>query len=194
MTASLRFATATAAETRQLGAALATLVQAGDVVSLSGDLGAGKTCLVQGLARGLDVTLPVTSPTFMLQKTYPGRELLVHLDVYRLDRLRDVVDLGDDAMAPDVVTVVEWGDTIQSLLPPDRLEVELRHRDGLAPTGGQDDLDDLDPAPELDAPVDADGGLVDLPRTVVATMHGRWQDRRDDLAAAAPHLLEPGHP
>ncbi|HKJ57368.1 MAG TPA: tRNA (adenosine(37)-N6)-threonylcarbamoyltransferase complex ATPase subunit type 1 TsaE [Nitriliruptoraceae bacterium] len=192
MTTSLRFATATAAQTRELGQALAAVVRPGDVVSLSGDLGAGKTCLVQGLARGLDVSLPVTSPTFMLQKTYPGRELLVHLDVYRLDRLRDVVDLGDEAMAPDVVTVIEWGDTIQSLLPPDRLELELRHRDGI----GQGLDDDVTPAALGDepAPVDADGELVDLPRTVVATLHGRWQERHDDLAASARPLLDPESP
>lgn len=186
----LRFATATAAQTRELGQALAAVVRPGDVVSLSGDLGAGKTCLVQGLARGLDVSLPVTSPTFMLQKTYPGRELLVHLDVYRLDRLRDVVDLGDEAMAPDVVTVIEWGDTIQSLLPPDRLELDLRHRDGLG-GGMDDDPGPAEPGHDPAPPVDADGELVDLPRTVVATLHGRWQGRHDDLAAAARPLLDP---
>lgn len=185
----LRFATATAAQTRELGQALASLVQPGDVVSLSGDLGAGKTCLVQGLARGLDVALPVTSPTFMLQKTYPGRELLVHLDVYRLDRLRDVVDLGDEAMAPDVVTVIEWGDTIQSLLPPDRLELDLRHRDGIG--RDMDGDPDRGSGQDASAPVDEAGELVDLPRTVVATLHGRWQGRHDDLAAAARTLLDP---
>ena len=189
MTTSLLFSTATAAQTRELGQALAAVVRPGDVVSLSGDLGAGKTCLVQGLARGLDVSLPVTSPTFMLQKTYPGRELLVHLDVYRLDRLRDVVDLGDEAMAPDVVTVIEWGDTIQSLLPPDRLELELRHRDGIG-QGLDDEVDRAGPGDEP-GPVDADGELVDLPRTVVATLHGRWQERQHDLAAAARTLLDP---
>lgn len=176
MTATVHFATATADETRALGGALAGLLRRGDVVSLSGDLGAGKTCLVQGLARGLGVQLPVTSPTFMLQRTYPGRELLVHLDVYRLDRLRDVVDLGDDAMAPDAITVIEWGDTIQPLLPPDRIEVELRHRD---------ELDEME--------VDPDGGLEDLPRTVVATLHGHVQDRHDELVTAAAAHLDPEH-
>lgn len=190
MTTRLRFVTATAEDTRALGAALAGVLRRGDVVSLSGDLGAGKTCLVQGLARGLDVPVPVTSPTFMLQRTYPGRELLVHLDVYRLDRLQDVMDLGDDALAPDTITVVEWGDTIASLLPDDRLEVELRHRDGddaVADDGGAD----VDGAPVVE--VGADGGLVDLPRTVVATLHGRWADRRDDFAAAAAAHLDPEH-
>lgn len=191
MTTRLRFVTATAEDTRALGAALAGVLRRGDVVSLSGDLGAGKTCLVQGLARGLDVTAPVTSPTFMLQRTYPGRELLVHLDVYRLDRLQDVMDLGDDALAPDTITVVEWGDTIVSLLPDDRLEVELRHRDGDDPGVADDGGAEVGGAPDVE--VDADGGLVDLPRTVVVTLHGRWADRRDDLASAAAAHLDPEH-
>ena len=189
MTTRLRFVTATAEDTRALGAAFAGVLRRGDVVSLSGDLGAGKTCLVQGLARGLDVTTPVTSPTFMLQRTYPGRELLVHLDVYRLDRLQDVMDLGDDALAPDTITVVEWGDTIASLLPDDRLEVELRHRDGDDPAVADDGGADVDGVPAVE--VGANGGLVDLPRTVVATLHGRWAHRRDDLASAAAAHLDP---
>jgi tRNA threonylcarbamoyladenosine biosynthesis protein TsaE len=179
MTTHLRFVTATAEDTRRLGAAIADVLRRGDVVSLSGDLGAGKTCLVQGMARGLGVRVPVTSPTFMLQRTYPGRELLVHLDVYRLDRLQDVVELGDDALAPDTVTVIEWGDTVAALLPADRIEVELRHRDDEVP-----DAEELAP----------DGGLVDLPRTVVATLHGRWAGRRDELASAAAAHLDPEHP
>lgn len=179
MAVSLYFVTDTADQTRALGAALASVLEPGDVVSLSGDLGAGKTCLVQGLARGLGVSLPVTSPTFMLQKSYPGRELLVHLDVYRLDNLQDVVDLGDDAMAPDVVTAVEWGDTIQSLLPEDRLEVELRLRDEATVSDEGRGVDD--------------GGLGDHPRRVVMTLHGRWQDRSDDVVAAATDLLDPEH-
>lgn len=191
MTTRVLFETATAEDTRRLGEAIASVLRRGDVVSLSGDLGAGKTCLVQGMARGLDVQVPVTSPTFMLQRTYPGRELLVHLDVYRLDRLQDVVELGDDALAPDTITVIEWGDTVAALLPPDRIEVELRHRDDDAPVtpdvagGGAGDTQVVDD-------LAADGGLVDLPRTVVATLHGRWERRRDDLAsAAAAHLRSP---
>jgi tRNA threonylcarbamoyladenosine biosynthesis protein TsaE len=170
MTARLTLSTATADETRSLGAALSDLVGPGDVITLSGEHGAGKTCLVQGLARGLGVTTPVTSPTFMLQRIHDGHVRLVHLDVYRLDRLHDVVGLGDEAFAPDVVTAVEWGDAIAGLLPGDRIEIELSHAD-------EDDVD---------APVElaADGGLVDLPRTVVVTLRGRWVAERDRIAAA----------
>lgn len=176
MSVRLTLHTNTAAETRDLGAALADLLEAGDVVALSGDLGAGKTCLVQGLARGLDVAGPVTSPTFMLQRIHEGRERLVHLDVYRLDSLQDVVGLGDEAMAPDVVTVIEWGDAIASLLPVDRIDIELHH---------VDDVGD-------DVELGADGGLVDLPRTVVVTLHGRWAAVHDHVATTlAAHVQPP---
>lgn len=156
-----------------LGARLATAIDAGDVVSLSGDLGAGKTALVQGLAAGLGVTTPVTSPTFMLQRIHHGRLPLVHIDVYRLNELDEVAALGDEAFARDVVTVIEWGDTIAALLPGDRLDVELQHVDDLG------DDSDLRLGPH--------GGLVDLPRTVVVHPRGAWLQRLDQLAT----LVEP---
>lgn len=169
MTARLTLQTATADQTRALGHALAGLVAPGDVMALSGDLGAGKTCLVQGLARGLGVQGPVTSPTFMLQRIHEGRHRLVHIDVYRLDSVRDVIGLGDEALAPDVVTVIEWGDTIASLLPTDRIDIELQH------------VDDGQPPPVQLA---TDGGLVDEPRTVALVLRGRWAAERDRVAAA----------
>ena len=116
-------------ETRRLAAALAGVLEAGDVVALCGELGAGKTCFVQGLARGLGVREAVTSPTFVLMKLYEGRLPLVHCDVYRLATLADVHDLGEDVMAPDAVTVIEWGDSVRSVLPDERLEVDLTHGD-----------------------------------------------------------------
>ncbi|MFA9429656.1 tRNA (adenosine(37)-N6)-threonylcarbamoyltransferase complex ATPase subunit type 1 TsaE [Egicoccus sp. AB-alg2] len=113
-------------QTRELAAALAPMLAPGDVVALSGELGAGKTCFVQGAARALGVHDRVTSPTFTLVRTYPEADVpIVHCDVYRLDRLQDVLDLGDEVLAPDVVTFVEWGDAVASLLPDDRLDVEL---------------------------------------------------------------------
>ncbi len=164
----LRLRTTTADATRRLGRVFAPLVAEGDVIALTGELGAGKTCFVQGLAVGLDVQVPVTSPTFMLQRIYPGRVRLVHLDVYRLDRLQDVMDLGDEALAPDVVTVVEWGDTIASLLPDDRLDLELRHADDPA----EADRAPGDPVPDL---------TDDRVRLVAATAHGNWVTRLVDL-------------
>jgi tRNA threonylcarbamoyladenosine biosynthesis protein TsaE len=114
-------------ETRKVGEALAGLLVPGDVVSLTGDLGAGKTCLVQGAARGLGVEEPVGSPTFVLVREYRGGQLPVyHLDVYRLDRLQEVIDLGfEDLLDPEGVVFVEWGSVIDALLPDSFLEVEL---------------------------------------------------------------------
>ncbi len=114
-------------ETRILGAALAPIMLPGDVVSLGGDLGAGKTVFVQGLARALGVETPVTSPTFTLVHEYRGRYPLVHLDVYRLDSFQEVLDLGyEELIDPEAILVVEWGDAVAPLLPRRHLEVELR--------------------------------------------------------------------
>jgi tRNA threonylcarbamoyladenosine biosynthesis protein TsaE len=116
-----------AADMRALGEAVASVLQPGDVVALTGDLGAGKTTLVQGAARGLGVDGDqVTSPTFTLVKEYRGRWPLYHLDVYRLDRIQEVIDLGfEELLDPDGVAFVEWGDAIEGLLPEDHLEIEL---------------------------------------------------------------------
>jgi tRNA threonylcarbamoyladenosine biosynthesis protein TsaE len=119
--------TSSAEETRGAGEALAELMRAGDLVSLTGDLGAGKTTFVQGLARGLGVEQPVLSPTFVLVREYAGRSLTVyHMDVYRLDRVQDVLDLGfDELLDRGGVVLIEWGDGIDALLPDGHLRVEL---------------------------------------------------------------------
>jgi len=128
--------------TRLLGAALAPLARAGDVVVLAGDLGAGKTAFTQGFARGLGVDDVVTSPTFTLVRTYRGRLPLHHLDVYRLEHLQEAEDLGVAEMVDGAVTLIEWGDAVRSVLPTDRLEIELTFGEGdddrrldLAPVG-----------------------------------------------------------
>jgi tRNA threonylcarbamoyladenosine biosynthesis protein TsaE len=113
-------------ETQKVGAALAELLLPGDVVSLTGDLGAGKTCLVQGAARGLGVVDQVASPTFVLVREYRGAIPVYHVDVYRLERLQEVLDLGfEDLLDPSGVMFVEWGDAIEPLLPESFLEVQL---------------------------------------------------------------------
>src|SRR2546421_4054648 len=111
---------------RELGASLASLLSGGDVIVLTGDLGAGKTTFVQGAAKALGVTDPVASPTFTLVRRYRGSRPVNHVDVYRLDRIQDVIDLGfEELLDPDGVTFVEWGDVIEGLLPDAYLEVEL---------------------------------------------------------------------
>ena len=116
--------------TRDVGAALSGALRPGDVVSLGGELGAGKTCLTQGIARGLGITEAVLSPTFVIMREYEGRPPLVHLDVYRLERLGELVDLGaEEVFRPEAVAVVEWGDHVEPLLPSDHLRVDLRYDD-----------------------------------------------------------------
>lgn len=114
-------------ETRALGEAVASLLRAGDVVVLAGDLGAGKTALAQGIGRGLGVEEHLASPSFVIVREYEGRLPLSHVDVYRLDHVQELHDLGFEEVVDDGrVTVVEWGDRVTPLLPESRLEVFLR--------------------------------------------------------------------
>jgi tRNA threonylcarbamoyladenosine biosynthesis protein TsaE len=94
-------------ETRDFGRRLAEVVEAGDVIALEGDLGAGKTELVKGIAEGLDVVGSVHSPTFVLHHRYKGRLPIEHYDLYRLEGLA-WVDTGLDDPAPDAITLIEW--------------------------------------------------------------------------------------
>ena len=119
-------------ETQRLGGALAELARPGDVVLLAGELGAGKTALVQGLGRGLGITEPITSPTFMLARQHEGGRLVLHhLDVYRLEQMQEVFDVGlPEVLDEGGITVIEWGDAIAPALPADFLEVRLRFGEG----------------------------------------------------------------
>jgi tRNA threonylcarbamoyladenosine biosynthesis protein TsaE len=115
-------------ETLALGRYLGNLVEVGDVVALIGDLGAGKTCLVKGIARGLDVpeSSYVRSPSFMILNMYPGRCTLHHLDLYRIHSPVELEDLGyREIFYGEGVTVIEWADKIESLLPEEHLRVRL---------------------------------------------------------------------
>lgn len=115
------------AETKQVAKHLAPYLQTGDIISLTGDLGAGKTRFVQGLAEGLDVNEAVTSPTFNIIKQYVGRLPLYHFDVYRLSGPAELTPLGyEEYFYGDGVTVIEWGNKIIEALPHDRLTIEIR--------------------------------------------------------------------
>jgi tRNA threonylcarbamoyladenosine biosynthesis protein TsaE len=106
--------------TRAVGAALAGVLEPGDVVLLSGDLGAGKTTLVQGAAAALGISETVTSPTFTLMRTYVsdrGGAVLAHVDVWRLEHLQEVRDLGLDELLDDgAIALIEWGEAIAPAL------------------------------------------------------------------------------
>jgi tRNA threonylcarbamoyladenosine biosynthesis protein TsaE len=122
----VELAAPTAQDTRAIGAALAPLLRAGDAILLTGELGAGKTTFVQGVARAVGYEGPVASPTFTLVREYRAPRLsIVHADVYRLDRVQDVVDLGLHELAEDGALFVEWGEAVEALFPGDRLIVEL---------------------------------------------------------------------
>ena len=117
-----------AAAMRAFGRRLAGLLQAGDLVILSGALGAGKTTLVQGIGEGLGVRGPVTSPTFVIARVHPsvtGGPDLVHADAYRLASPAEVDDLDLDATVDSSVTVIEWGGGLAEGLAADRLEVTI---------------------------------------------------------------------
>lgn len=148
--------------TRALAGAMAPHLGHGDVLVLTGDLGAGKTCFTQGLGAALGVADRITSPTFTIVSEYEGRLPLHHLDVYRIDHPDDTLDLDLPELLETGVTVVEWGERIDPVLPASRATVELRF----------DDDDDQDPDR----------------RQIRIGLHGpRWLARR----AALARVLEP---
>ncbi|OKL46063.1 tRNA (adenosine(37)-N6)-threonylcarbamoyltransferase complex ATPase subunit type 1 TsaE [Boudabousia marimammalium] len=119
--------TADADETRAIGQALAKLVRPGDLIMLSGDLGAGKTTFTQGLGEGMGVRGRVSSPTFIIAREHPNPNgpVLIHADAYRITDLDDLETLDLDSTLSEAVTVIEWGEGKTEGLSPDRLEVQV---------------------------------------------------------------------
>lgn len=153
---------ADAAAMRTVGAeVLAPLLRAGDLVILSGELGAGKTTLAQGIGAGLGVRGPVASPTFIIARVHPsqvGGPALVHVDAYRLESLAELDSLDLDASLEDSVTLVEWGEGKAEQLAQDRLVVRIERPRGAVSDGE-----------------DAEQGE----RTLVVEPHGgRWEATR----------------
>jgi tRNA threonylcarbamoyladenosine biosynthesis protein TsaE len=179
----MRYRTRSADETRALATTLAGVLEAGDVVLLAGDLGAGKTTFVQGLAEGLGVTDRVTSPTFTIVQEYTGRVPVVHADVYRLDRVQELHDLGLEELFDERrVTVVEWGDVVRHVMPADHLFVVLAFPDADADAGGAADASGADAA--------ADDGE----RVIDVDPHGRrWAARRERIAGVLRGYAEHEH-
>jgi tRNA threonylcarbamoyladenosine biosynthesis protein TsaE len=168
MTESLGVVCGNATETQAVAGAIAPLLEPGDVILLDGDLGAGKTTFTQGLARALGVTEVVTSPTFILTRIYPTTSGfdLVHVDVYRLERLSEVVDLAlPELLDEGAVAVIEWGQRAVPALAPDFLQVRFALLD--------------------------DEGERQLS---FGTVGPRWLARRADLAAVLPRPARSGPP
>ncbi|MAF65665.1 MAG: tRNA (adenosine(37)-N6)-threonylcarbamoyltransferase complex ATPase subunit type 1 TsaE [Planctomycetes bacterium] len=115
-------------QTEALGACLGEVLEAGAVLALCGDLGSGKTCFARGVARGLGVEEPVTSPTFALLATYEGRLPLQHFDAWMEGRGRALLaDGAGDCLGAEGVAVIEWAERVEEWLPREHLRVELNH-------------------------------------------------------------------
>ena len=177
---------ATAAEMRALGRSLATVLHAGDLVILTGGLGAGKTTLTQGIGDGLSVRGPITSPTFVIARVHPplappattgqAPPALVHADAYRLGSALELDDLDLDTDTAASVTVVEWGEGLAEGLAADRLEITITP----AAVGVQN-------AAESES--DPDDLTGDMPRTVRISVVGkRWEGVKLPLASLADRL------
>lgn len=186
----------TSAQMRALGRSLATVLRAGDLVILSGGLGAGKTTLTQGIGEGLGVRGPITSPTFVIARVHPPvgsvaatgefRPALVHADAYRLDSALELDDLDLDTDTASSVTVVEWGQGLAEGLAADRLEITITPDAPMA--GGVGDADPV-AGYEADREPDPDDPTVDVPRRVrISAVGERWEGIKLPLASLADRL------
>lgn len=128
MSEPLRLHTANAAATRRLGERIGRMLRGGDVVLLSGELGAGKTMLAQGIGRGMGVTDPIKSSSFVIMNEYQGPELrLYHADLYRLEDPEQVAELALDELASRGVLVIEWPERAPAELPDEHLAIRLAY-------------------------------------------------------------------
>jgi len=125
---SLNLITHSPEQTRQLGRVIGELAAPGDVFLLSGDLGAGKTCLTQGIAWGLNIDEYTLSPSFVIMRELYGRMPLYHMDLYRLDHIEEIEDLGlDEYFYGKGISVVEWAEKGQGILPPEHMLIKVSH-------------------------------------------------------------------
>ena len=174
ITATFQVSTSDADQTRSLGEDLGRILAAGDLVMLSGGLGAGKTTLTQGIGVGMGVRGRVASPTFIVARVHPslsGGPDLIHADAYRIKDLSDLETLDLDSSLDEAVTVVEWGEGKTEAMSNERLSIEVRRA-----SGGQ---------------ADTDGDIIDLEhmddgtRLIVLRAHGhRWDGVLDAVVAA----------
>jgi len=124
-------------DTRQVGFQFAKSLKGGEVITLTGDLGAGKTTFMQGLARGLGITKNILSPTFIIMRSYeiPNADLkakkLYHVDLYRIETEKDIQGIGLEELLgdPDAIVAIEWPEKLQNVLPEDKIDIVLDYID-----------------------------------------------------------------
>ncbi|WP_411373867.1 tRNA (adenosine(37)-N6)-threonylcarbamoyltransferase complex ATPase subunit type 1 TsaE [Arthrobacter sp. MPF02] len=183
------FTATTAEQTSALGARLAGVLEAGDLLVLSGELGAGKTTFTQGLGEGLGVRAGIISPTFVLVRIHPnlpdgprpGGPDLVHVDAYRLGSAAEIDDIDLENTMDSSVTVVEWGHERVEHLSESRLEIDLHRAIGL---GG---LESGGGAAEPGGTLDFDDEDTDEPRSIVMRGYGPRWPAAPELGAAEGH-------
>lgn len=126
----MRIVTDSEASTIKLGENIGKVLEPGDIISLTGDLGAGKTQLTKGIAAGLGVVDYVTSPTFIIVNEYEGRIPLYHFDVYRINDIQEMYEIGfDEYLFGKGVCVIEWGDIVSDLLPEKIIRINMKKID-----------------------------------------------------------------
>lgn len=126
----ISFISHNAKDTLKYGQKLGQSLKGGEVIALSGDLGAGKTKLSQGIALGLEVKKKVNSPTFVIVKKYPGRLNLIHIDAYRLQGEDDLINIGwEDFINQDTVVLIEWPERIKKILPRETVWISIKAKD-----------------------------------------------------------------
>jgi tRNA threonylcarbamoyladenosine biosynthesis protein TsaE len=131
MPVDLPIETKTPEDTEQIGYELAESLNPDDVIALYGELGSGKTCFVKGIARRLDVTGTVKSPSFSIINEYPGRIPLIHIDFYRIRKKAEIEDLGwMEYLNSGAVVVIEWADRVKNMLPSRRIDVYFQILNG----------------------------------------------------------------
>ncbi|MGV9182572.1 tRNA (adenosine(37)-N6)-threonylcarbamoyltransferase complex ATPase subunit type 1 TsaE [Arcanobacterium canis] len=155
-----------AADIQAVGYAIGQASQAGDLVMLNGPLGAGKTTMTQGIARGLGIDGAVASPTFVIAQIHHGRIDLVHVDAYRLNSIEEIDALDLDTSLEESLTVVEWGSGKVEMLAEDRLEIQIVRPEG---SDAGEEVDDL---------------YEDAPRTLTFITHGTRSAQLADAVLA----------
>ena len=126
----LTIITKSSEETKNLGEELSKFTKPGDLLAFYGELGAGKTCFIQGISRGLKVKDYVTSPSFTIINEYQGKIPIYHFDLFRLDNAEEIIELGyNEYFYGEGLTVIEWAGKIEQLLPKEHLEIEIKFKD-----------------------------------------------------------------